>query len=106
MIKKVDGTVRHYNEADQLHREDGPAITWDHSGDKEWFYNGERHREDGPAVDYDGLKMWYCHGQLHREDGPAIEYKSGRESYYLRGKSVQANSLIEFLGIVRFKAFI
>jgi hypothetical protein len=53
------GTRRWYNEHDQHHREDGPAIEYA-NGDKSWFINDQFHREDGPAVEYaDGDKEWY-----------------------------------------------
>ena len=48
-----------YNEKDQLHREDGPAVEYA-DGYKEWFINGKLHREDGPAIEYaSGTKLWY-----------------------------------------------
>jgi hypothetical protein len=48
-----------YNEQDQLHREDGPAIEYA-SGDKYWYRNGKLHREDGPAMECaNGTKYWY-----------------------------------------------
>ena len=49
-----DGTC-YYNEQDQRHREDGPAIERP-DGSKYWYVNGKRHREDGPAYeDADGM---------------------------------------------------
>ena len=45
----------------ELHREDGPAITW--NGSYEWWTNGKLHKEDGPAIDpVNGNKEWYLHG--------------------------------------------
>jgi hypothetical protein len=54
-----NGTTRWYNEKNEHHREDGPAI--EHSnGEKHWYLNDKLHREDGPAVEYpDGSKYWY-----------------------------------------------
>ena len=52
------------------------------------YYNnaGELHRDDGPAVEWaDGSKGWHQHGQLHRIDGPAIEYASGPKAWYING---------------------
>ena len=43
------GTITYYNDNENLHREDGPAIIWD-NGDKEWYVNGKCHRIDGPAI--------------------------------------------------------
>jgi hypothetical protein len=34
------GTRWYYNNANQLHREDGPAIEYS-DGDKDWYINGE-----------------------------------------------------------------
>lgn len=54
-----DGNIYWYNEKDQLHREDGPAIEFS-NGDKYWFRNGLCHREDGPAVECsNGTERWY-----------------------------------------------
>jgi len=52
-----------YNESNQLHRENGPAIEW-----------------------ADGNKGYYINGKLHREDGPAIEWASGSKLYFVNGK--------------------
>jgi hypothetical protein len=82
---KVDdeGTKRWYNEKDELHRLDGPAIEYS-DGDKYWCQNGKYHRLDGPALDHiDGYKAWWVNGQLHRLDGPAVEYASGAKEWYI-----------------------
>jgi hypothetical protein len=53
------------------------------------YYNnaGELHRDDGPAVEYaDGLKYWYQNGQLHRTDGPAVVFEDGDNYWYINGK--------------------
>ena len=56
------GTFRYYNENDELHREDGPAIEY-----------------------ADGEKWWFKNAKLHRENGPAIERVSCNNSYYYNG---------------------
>ena len=68
MNKETDeyGTIRYYNDQDQLHREDGPAI--ESAG---------------------GYKAWYVNGKRHREDGPAIEYASGHKEYWINGKRIK-----------------
>ena len=84
MRKEIDqdGTILYYNENNEFHREDGPAIEFT-NGYKEWYKNGKHHREDGPAVEYvDGTKIWYKNGKIHREDGPAVEYVDGHKLYY------------------------
>ena len=57
------GTRRYYNSADQLHRENGPAVEGADGG-KFWYQNGQLHRTDGPAVAYaNGVKRWYINGE-------------------------------------------
>ena len=86
VTKDNDGTIRWYNEDNQLHREDGPAREWADGG-KAWYLNGQRHREDGPAVERaNGDKSWWINGQLHREDGPVIERASGYKAWYLNDR--------------------
>ena len=58
-----DGTRRYYNNAGELHRDEGPAVEW-----------------------ADGTKLWYQNGQLHRTDGPAIEWWDGDKRWYINGK--------------------
>ena len=85
MRKETDsyGDIYYYNDLNQLHREDGPAIE-DADGSKWWYRNGQLHREDGPAVEYaDGKKCWYRNDQYHREDGPAVEFADGKKQYWL-----------------------
>ena len=56
------GTRWYYNAANQLHRENGPAIEYA-DGAKRWYQNSRRHRTDGPAVQRaDGGKFWYING--------------------------------------------
>jgi hypothetical protein len=92
IVKANTPSETHRNEADELHRVDGPAVVWK-NGDTEWYYEGKLHRLDGPAVKKKGYTAWYHHGdleakvhidgtditqswyhegRLHREDGPAI----------------------------------
>ena len=69
----------------QLHRVDGPAITY--ADGREWYLHGKLHRVDGPAVTYaDGCEHWYLNGKLHRVDGPAVTYADGREEWWLHGE--------------------
>ena len=58
-----DGTRRYYNNAGELHRDEGPAVDW-----------------------ADGTKLWYQNGQLHRIDGPAVECRDGDKRWYINGK--------------------
>jgi hypothetical protein len=105
MRKETDshGAIRYYNDLNQLHREDGPAIEWA-NGDKIWYRNDQCHREDGPAIVYaDGTKWWCRNHQQHREDGPAIEYSNGKKEYWLLG--IQYKTKKDYLKRLKLKAF-
>jgi hypothetical protein len=72
-----------WRKADQLHREDGPAVEYK-DGSKEYWQNNQLHRTDGPALEWkDGSKSWWKNGLRHREDGPAIEWNNGVKDHYL-----------------------
>lgn len=80
------GTRWYYNNANQLHRTDGPAVECEY-GRNYWYQNNQRHRTDGPAVEYhNGGKEWWQNNRRHRIDGPAIEYKSGHKEWWINGK--------------------
>ena len=71
------GTRRYYNNADELHRTDGPAVEYS-NGVKEWWQNGHLHRTDGPAVEYAfGTKFWYINNEGLTED----EYNQAVKHY-------------------------
>lgn len=79
------GTRWYYNAADQLHRDEGPAIEYANGG-KRWYQNDQYHRTDGPAVEYaDGTKFWYHNGQLHRINGPAVVDSNGHMEWHING---------------------
>jgi hypothetical protein len=84
VVKKVlNNRIEYYNDKEELHRTDGPAVEYN-SGGKWWYVNGRYHREDGPAIEYgDGDKFWYINGLRHREDGPAVEWNDGKKEWYL-----------------------
>jgi hypothetical protein len=73
-----------------------------------WYYNdlNQWHREDGPAIEYaNGSKYWYRNDQLHREDGPAIEFADGTKCWCFRGKHIDCETNEEFLQLMKMKAF-
>ncbi len=79
MKKEINqyGDVSYFNEQNQLHRENGPAVECT-NGDKFWYQNGKCHRENGPALEFaDGDKQWWINDHLHREDGPAVLTNDG-----------------------------
>ncbi len=62
-----DGTIKWFNQNDQLHRLDGPAVEYS-DGDKHWFQNDQLHRLDGPSVEYpNGSKYWHIEGKYYTE---------------------------------------
>ena len=88
------GVVAYFNDDNDIHRDDGPAII-DHDGTEKWCQYGRLHREDGPAVIYpDGGKEWWYEGQLHRNDGPAvIKYYQWRDyglRWFYHGKELRS----------------
>ena len=87
--------MEYRNEQGQLHREDGPAITWE-DGTQEWYINGELHRTDGPARVWGYspyIQEWYWHNELHREDGPAVIDADGRQEWYWHNEPVSYTHL-------------
>ena len=55
----------------------------------EYKLNGKYHRNDGPAIDWNhGDKFWYVDGLLHRDDGPAVIYASGRRKWFRSGLEI------------------
>jgi hypothetical protein len=77
--------IRWYNDKDQYHRLDGPAVEWA-DGSKSWYVEGKLHRQDGPAFEQaNGYKAWWVEGKRHRLDGPAIECADG---YWVEGKEL------------------
>ena len=69
VVNPVTGTRRYYNHANQLHRDEGPAIEYS-DGAKCWYRNGKLHREDGPAIMRpDGSCEWRLNGDAYTEDG-------------------------------------
>ena len=56
-------TIRWFNNKDQAHRLDGPAVE-QADGGKSWWVEGKRHRLDGPAIEWaDGRKEWFVEGE-------------------------------------------
>ena len=83
-----DGTRRYYNNAGELHRDEGPAVEWP-DGSKGWVQNGQYHRTDGPAMERaNGTKEWAQNGLLHRTDGPAIEWYNGEIEWWINGEEL------------------
>ena len=63
-----NGNKYWYNQNDQRHRLDGPAVEYS-NGDKDWYQNDKRHCLDGPAIEYsNGYKEWCIKGEYYSED--------------------------------------
>ena len=93
-----NGTKRWYNDKDQLHRLNGPAIEVA-NGNKYWYQNGQRHRDNGlPAIERsNGDKEWYQNGKRHRLTGPAIVYHDGTKRYCIEDNKYTYEQLMEYL---------
>ena len=71
-----------------------------------YYYNdlNQYHREDGPAIELaNGTKYWYRNYQLHREDGPACEYADGKKEYWILGIQYKTNK--DYLQRLKLKSF-
>lgn len=80
-------SISWYNDSNQRHRVDGPAIIWKDDGEQLWYQHGVLHREDGPAIEFaDGSKEWYFRGLMHRIGGPALEDIYGNDEWCLNGQ--------------------
>lgn len=90
-------TTRWYNDKDQPHRLDGPAIEGV-DGYKAWYVEGKCHRLDGPArVWASGSKEWFVNGKLHRLDGPAVKWSNGYKAWYVEGKHMTEEKFNEYM---------
>jgi hypothetical protein len=69
--------------------------------------NNEYHREDGPAIEYsDGTKFWYKNDERHREDGPAIQFANGLKKYWYNGERINVSTDKEFKQYIKMRVFI
>ena len=46
-------------------------------------------------VDECGSREWYLNDELHREDGPAVEHANGRKSWWLHGKIIHPEQIVD-----------
>ncbi len=66
-------------------------------GTEMWYKDGLLHREDGPALIYDhGTMKWYRNGFLHREDGPAIIWNNSDEEYFINNDELTVDEFIKW----------
>lgn len=103
MVVDSEGNRRWYNDKNQLHREDGPAVEYT-TGDKTWFQNGKFHRIDGPAIEYsDSYPIWFINGQYYEKSeldifGRRIQLVIWRVGHYRRiMKTIKSRWLDELL---------
>jgi hypothetical protein len=92
-----DKTIHWYNDKDEYHRLDGPAIEYA-EGSKAWYVDGKFHRLDGPAFEMaDGYKAWYVDDERHRLDGPAVEYADGFKEWWVEDKKMTEKEFNEYI---------
>jgi hypothetical protein len=101
MSEYKEYTVRVYEDRTEwrvdrnLHRENGPAITWD-DGSEDWCVDGKRHRIGGPAIiRATGSKYWCFKGEYHRTNGPAIEHANGIKEWWIDGEQISEDEFNE-----------
>ena len=77
-----NGTIIHYNDNHQMHRDGAPAVEYTDGGTV-WYKNGELHNDDGPSVKYaDGGKEWHLNGKELTEK----QFNKIKNKKELRGK--------------------
>jgi hypothetical protein len=92
-----DKTIRWYNDKEELHRLDGPAIEYA-DGTEYWYVDGKQHRLDGPAIECaNGDKEWYVDDKRHRLDGPAIEDANGYKAWWVDHKKMTEKEFNEYI---------
>lgn len=74
-------------------------VTVDQEKTIRWYNEkDEYHRLDGPAVEYaGGTKVWWVKGKLHRLDGPAIEGADGSKAWWVDGKKMTEEEFNEYI---------
>ncbi len=83
------GTIIYYNEQDQCHREDGPALEYT-NGEKYWYINNLLHRIGGPAEILScGTRIWRKNGLKHKLNAPAVIYRLGKIEFWEFGRYVK-----------------
>ena len=51
-----------------------------------WFLNNEIHRDDGPAITFkDSERHWYRYDYFYNLNGPTIIKPSGKKYYHIDG---------------------
>ena len=79
--KRGEWTSKYWiDEADEFHREDGPAVEY-YTGEKSWYIHGGRHRIDGPAVMLRENYMWFLDNEEYNFDDwiKALEKQYGEK---------------------------
>ena len=84
--------TKYYNSLNQLHREDGPAVSKNFV--QEWWKDGKLHRQDGPAISINKPSYiraeWWKNGVLHRDNNkPAIIDSEGAVEYWQDGERIK-----------------
>jgi hypothetical protein len=88
-IIEYQDRISYFNDDNQLHRLDGPALI---------------NKNPGPG----NMKEAYIvNGAYHREDGPAIIWGDGDRWFYLNGiRMIEINSTEKLIKFLKLKAFL
>lgn len=88
VVIEINGTKFYYDDADIIHRTNGPAIIL-LNGTHLWFDKGKTHRVDGPATfNPCGIYGWRILDKSHRVNGPAWDYPNGKKLWCNMGEDV------------------
>ena len=87
-----------YDKQDELAQASIKTVQDDETAYKNGF--GQLHRLDGPAVTYDNsiTEYWYKFDKRHRTDGPAVTYFDGDVEYWIDGDKISKNKFDERYG--------
>jgi len=97
--KKIDenGNTLYYNEQNELHRLDGPALEYA-NGSKVWLQNGKWHRLAGPTFEWAiGTKWWYINNNLvgASENGFTEEdFENYKQEHNIKNKEIRMKNYI------------
>lgn len=81
VIIKENGTKIYYNDDEQEHRDDGPAII-SVNGDRSWLTRGLLDNDDIPSVlRSTGAILWYKDFRPCRKNGPAFDFPTGHKMW-------------------------
>lgn len=79
-------TICYYDDKEQYHREDGPAVIWSDS-EEMWCLHGKIHRTNGPAFIEPGcIEYWINDCQIFNSDDISLIDGNPENILYLKLK--------------------